>query len=71
MQTGLPNKRYWLDRADDVVAEARRRNVPVAFLQCRLDPFDLIHAEYGETQSSQILGYLVDSLKMTLRVEED
>jgi diguanylate cyclase (GGDEF)-like protein len=77
--TGLPNRRYLLDRIDHDVAETRRRyaerqaqdNRDMIFMMIDMDHFKSINDEYGHDAGDQVLCELSELISDQLRGSDD
>ena len=65
--TGLPNRTLVLDRAEQVLARARRRDVPVTALFMDIDGFKQINDRFGHKAGDEVLRQLGARLRTVLR----
>jgi diguanylate cyclase (GGDEF)-like protein len=65
--TGLPNRRLVLDRAEQVLARARRMDVPVTALFLDIDGFKQINDRFGHKAGDDVLRQVGDRLAGVLR----
>ncbi len=65
--TGLANRRYFLDRLESTLDEARRSKDPVAVMFIDVDAFKLINDNFGHRVGDQLLREMSDRLKACVR----
>ena len=65
--TGLPNRRLVLDRAEQVLARARRIDVPVTVLFVDIDGFKQINDRFGHQTGDNVLRQVGQRLRGVLR----
>ncbi len=65
--TGLPNRVLAIDRAEQMLAQARRTGRPVAALYVDLDGFKHINDTFGHSAGDELLLRVAERLKTVLR----
>ncbi|MHB1571205.1 MAG: putative bifunctional diguanylate cyclase/phosphodiesterase [Solirubrobacteraceae bacterium] len=65
--TGLPNRVLALDRAEQMLARARRQSLPVAALYIDLDGFKQVNDGFGHAAGDELLGLIAARLASVLR----
>jgi diguanylate cyclase (GGDEF)-like protein/PAS domain S-box-containing protein len=65
--TGLPNRVLLIDRAEQMLARARRYGTPVAALYLDIDGFKQINDRFGHAAGDELLQVFAMRLKDTLR----
>jgi diguanylate cyclase (GGDEF)-like protein len=65
--TGLPNRHLVLDRAGQVLARARRMDVPVTVLFVDIDGFKQINDRFGHKTGDDVLRHVAERLSGVLR----
>lgn len=65
--TGLPNRRYLLQRINEMIEEANRKNEPIAVLFLDLDGFKPINDTYGHETGDTVLQILSSRLQSRVR----
>lgn len=68
--TGLPNRTLVMNRAEQMLASARRRHVPLAALFLDLDDFKDINDSLGHEAGDQLLQAVATRLTSALRKED-
>jgi len=65
--TGLPNRRFLLERLAQAVAQARRSNTYLAVCFLDLDGFKAVNDELGHAAGDQLLQAVAERFRATLR----
>lgn len=65
--TGLPNRLLAVNRAEQMLARARRSGVPVALLYVDLDDFKHINDTYGHAVGDRLLQIVAERLRSVVR----
>ncbi len=65
--TGLPNRTLVLDRAEQVLARARRQSTPVAALYIDIDGFKHVNDSFGHAAGDELLKAVAARLKGVVR----
>jgi diguanylate cyclase (GGDEF)-like protein len=68
--TDLPNRHLVLDRAEQILARARRVDVPVTALFVDIDGFKQVNDRYGHQAGDEILRQVGARLKTVLRAND-
>ncbi len=68
--TGLPNRRYLLQRINEMIKEANRKNELVAILFLDLDGFKPINDTYGHETGDMVLQILSSRLQSRVRHDD-
>jgi len=68
--TGLPNRRYLLERLEQEYAFARRHHAPLSVLMLDLDHFQRINGEHGHGAGDRVLRAVARTLHNTVRTED-
>ena len=68
--TGLPNRRYALDRCEQELATARRSGQPLALMMVDVDHFKLINDKHGHDVGDAALSHLAMIFRRSLRTED-
>lgn len=66
--TGLPNRRYLMDRLEEEVARAKRYEYSLSCLMLDLDYFKLVNDHFGHQTGDTVLRELADLLKENVRM---
>jgi diguanylate cyclase (GGDEF)-like protein len=65
--TDLPNRALMVDRAEQLLARARREQASVAALYVDLDGFKNVNDTYGHAAGDELLKAVAERLKLTIR----
>ena len=65
--TGLPNRALVLDRAEQMLARARRNQLPIAALYVDVDAFKHVNDAFGHAAGDELLQTIAARLSSTLR----
>jgi len=65
--TGLPNRVLALDRAEQMLARARRQQLPVAALYLDIDGFKEVNDTFGHAAGDQLLRLVAGRLESVIR----
>ena len=65
--TGLPNRELVLDRAEQMLARARRHDVPIAIMYVDLDGFKLVNDNFGHAAGDEVLRAVAERLSTVMR----
>lgn len=68
--TGLNNRRFLEEYIDTLVANARRRKIPLAVLVLDLDYFKVVNDSYGHDAGDAVLKALAGVLKRSVRASD-
>jgi diguanylate cyclase (GGDEF)-like protein len=68
--TGLPNRAYITDRAEELLVRARRHSVPAAALFLDLDHFKMVNDTSGHKVGDELLCLVADQLPAVLRAND-
>jgi diguanylate cyclase (GGDEF)-like protein/PAS domain S-box-containing protein len=69
--TGLPNRKLMLDRLEQAIVAAKRRNSHLALLFVDLDEFKEVNDAYGHKTGDQLLIEIANKLRDVVRREND
>lgn len=69
--TGLPNRKLMMDRLEQAIVSAKRRNDQVALLFLDLDDFKKVNDTHGHKIGDQLLIEIAAKLKEVVRREND
>jgi len=65
--TGLDNRRFFMELAEQELARARRHNEPLSLLMMDLDHFKAVNDTYGHPAGDTVLQKLADVCRSTFR----
>ncbi len=65
--TGLPNRTLALDRAEQMLARARRQEIPVAAIYLDIDGFKHVNDTFGHAAGDELLRMVADRLRGVIR----
>ncbi len=65
--TGLPNRILALDRAEQMLARARRQHVPIAALYVDIDGFKSVNDTFGHAAGDELLKIVAERLRGVVR----
>jgi diguanylate cyclase (GGDEF)-like protein len=68
--TGLPNRRYALDRLEQECALARRRRSPIACLAVDADYFKRVNDEHGHETGDAVLAHVATLMRGVARLQD-
>lgn len=68
--TGLPNRRYAMERIEQEWAAARRRNVPMACIVVDVDHFKRVNDTYGHDAGDNVLHGIAQRLRSATRLQD-
>ncbi len=68
--TGLPNRTLALDRAEQMLARARRTHVPIAALYIDIDSFKHVNDTFGHAAGDAFLKIVADRLRSVIRASD-
>lgn len=68
--TGLPNRRYFLERLDTTMSLAQRHGLPLALVMADLDHFKRINDTHGHETGDRVLRTFADTLRAQCRRED-
>ncbi|MCU7835503.1 MAG: EAL domain-containing protein [gamma proteobacterium symbiont of Taylorina sp.] len=68
--TGLPNRVLFLDRLEQTIVHAMRKQFSVALLFIDLDHFKAVNDQYGHQQGDQLLKQVSQRLRNCIREED-
>jgi diguanylate cyclase (GGDEF)-like protein len=68
--TGVNNRRYFESRCQEEVAQARRRQLPLACMFLDIDKFKRINDEFGHQAGDEILRGVAGIIKSQLRTND-
>lgn len=69
--TGLPNRKLMMDRLEQAIVSAKRRNSRLALLFVDLDEFKEVNDTYGHDAGDQLLIEVSNTLRNVVRREND
>lgn len=65
--TGLPNRRYAMERIEDAIKEAKRHNEPLSCIMLDLDEFKGVNDRYGHHAGDRLLQEVANIFKCAAR----
>ena len=68
--TGLPNRRFFLEDLDHVIAEARAQRFDIAVLAVDIDRFRNVNVSLGHRVGDKVLETIASRLQRSLRTED-
>lgn len=68
--TGVPNRPYIIDRAEELLVRARRHGIPAAALFLDLDHFKMVNDTYGHKVGDELLYLVANQLPEVLRAND-
>ena len=68
--TGLPNRVLFLDRLEQAIIHAMRKQNSIALLFIDLDHFKAVNDQYGHQQGDELLKQVSQRLRSTIREED-
>ena len=68
--TGLPNRALAIDRAEQLLASARRAHEPLAALYVDVDGFKSVNDTYGHGAGDELLKLIAQRIKLTIREQD-
>jgi diguanylate cyclase (GGDEF)-like protein len=68
--TGLPNRRYAMERIEQEWAAARRRKVPIACIVVDVDHFKRVNDTYGHDAGDTVLRSVAQRLRSATRLQD-
>lgn len=65
--TGLPNRRYFLERLEQELSRFQRYHKPTALLMIDIDHFKRVNDTYGHAAGDEVLRQFADLIRQSLR----
>ena len=68
--TGVHNRKYFIQRGEQDLAFARRHNEVLSVIVIGIDNFGILNKQHGEAITKQVLGWAANLVKNDMRVED-